>query len=86
MSSMSMPREMMSVATMTSSWPLLNWNIISSRSAWSRSECISPQLTFMRFSEAAICFTFCLEPEKMMTRLRSPALKMSLRIAIFCVS
>ena len=76
----------MSVATRTSYCPLLNLNITSSRSACSRSLCMAPQFTPICWRETASCFTLNLLPLKTMTRFRSPALKMSLRMVIFWVS
>ena len=83
---MSIPLAKISVATSTSICPLLNLNIISSRCAWSKSECIWPQFIFFWLSDKAICFTFCFEPEKIMTRWRLPDLKMSFTISIFWAS
>ena len=61
----------MSVATSTSTCPLLKRYIMSSRWLWSRSECISPQLMCICLSERLISFTLSFEPANTITRLSS---------------
>ena len=73
----------MSVATSTSVCPALKRYITSSRSCWERSECIWSQLMCICFRLRVISFTFSFLPEKMMTRCRSPFLKMWLMIFSF---
>ena len=81
-----MPRDNISVATSTSVAPLLNLNITWSRSSCERSECISSLFIFIRTKARLISFTFCFLPEKIITRLRLPALKMSSSTLSFCGS
>ena len=67
-SSMSIPRETISVAIRILILPLLNSRIICSRWDCSKSECISPTFSFIRLNACVTSFTFNLEEAKIMTR------------------
>ena len=86
MSSMSIPRARMSVATIMSILRLLYWNIISSRSLCDRSLCISPTLKPCLRKARAISFTFVLRDAKRMTRSLLSVSNILFMIPIFCPS
>ena len=67
MSSISMPRARISVATMTWILPALKSRITSSRLDWSRSECISAILIFLSLNSRARFLTFNFDDENTIT-------------------
>ena len=81
-----MPLARMSVATIMSILRLLYWYIISSRSLWLRSLCISPTLKPCFLMVLAISFTFVLRDAKSMTLSLLSLSKILFMIPSFCPS
>ena len=81
-----MPRLTMSVAMSISMLRCLKPNITTSRSLWSKSECIAAQLYPLRFNITLSSFTRCLEETKTITRSGGCSVKMCFKIGVLSLS